>query len=212
MHQATIQQRNPIFFPREQPFSSTEIKTRPKYTEAEFYQFSAANPDLRIELDKNGTLIIMPPVDFDGGFLEGNAYGSLYMWWFQHQKGKTFSPSTAFTLPDGEIRAADGAWISDENLQNLPMEERKRFARIVPDFVIEVRSTSDNIGKLKRKISDIWIKNGVKLAFLIDPKSEKAWVYRADGSIDEVVGFNTALSGENVCEGLKFDLNQMRLF
>jgi Uma2 family endonuclease len=60
MQSATIQQRNPIFFPREQPFSSTEIKTRPRYTEAEFYQFSAANPDLRIELDKNGTLIIMP--------------------------------------------------------------------------------------------------------------------------------------------------------
>lgn len=201
----------PVYLPLDIPGGSAEIKMPKRLTEAEFYQFCADNPDLRIEQDKNGKIIIMPPVDFDGGAREGHVFGLLYSWWIASQKGLTLSPTTGFKLPDGSTRSADGAWVSDEKIAALAPAERKKFARVVPDFVIEVRSTSDRLAPLKRKMSDAWIKNGVRLAWLIDPVSEKAWVYRADGLVSEVNGFDHSLSGEDVCPGFELDLSKLKL-
>ncbi len=179
-------------------------------TEEEFLAFCTKNNSLRIEQDKNGKLIIMPPVDFDGGAREGIAYGYLFNWWISYQRGRVFSPSTGFKLPDASVRASDGCWISDERIGQIVLCDRKKFARVVPDFVIEVRSTSDRLSVLKRKMTDTWIANGVRLAWLIDPLQEKAYVYRQDGPHDELAGFGHLISGEDVCPGFVFDLSKMR--
>ncbi len=153
----------------------------------------------------------MAPVELDGGVRENIITATLYNWWDTHQKGVTLSPSAGFKLPDGSIRSADGAWISEERLQALTREERSRFAAVVPDFVVELRSSSDRIGTLKRKMTDVWIKNGVRLAWLIDPRTEKTFIYRADGSKEELQGFDHVLSGESVCPGLLFPLLKLRM-
>jgi Uma2 family endonuclease len=188
-----------------------ELKYARKMTEAEFYRFCADNPELRIEQDKNGKLIIMPPVELDGSARENAVTTTLYNWWERHNKGLTLSPSAGFKLPDNSTRSSDGAWVSEARLSVVPSEERKKFARVVPDFVVEVRSESDRIGRLKRKMTDVWIKNGVLLAWLIDPKKEITYIYRADGSKEELKGFDRMLSGEAVCAGLELDLRRLRI-
>lgn len=180
-------------------------------TEEEFIEFCAENDHLRIEQDKNGKLIIMPPVDFQGGVREGIAYGYLFNWWLSYQKGRVLSPSTGFKLPDKSTRASDGSWVSDERLSQMLPEDWTRFARLAPDFVIEVRSKTDRIGKLKKKMTDTWVANGVRLAWLIDPLQGKVYIYREDGSSEILDGFDHILSGENVCPGLTFDLTKMRI-
>jgi len=55
-----------------------------------------------------------------------------------------------------------------------------------------------------------WIANGALLAWLIDPPQEKAWIYRANGTVEEVVGFDKALSGERVLPGFTFALDSLR--
>ncbi len=55
-------------------------------------------------------------------------------------------------------------------------------------------------------MTDTWINNGVRLAWLIDPNQEKAYIYRADGSEEVVVSLEGVLSGEDVCVGLQLDL------
>lgn len=161
-------------------FHGGTVKLRPprRLTEQEFYDFCAENRDLRIEQDKNGNLLLMPPVDHDGGIAEGKAYGYLFNWWSTHEKGSAYSPSTGFQLPDGSTYSADGAWASDEKIAQLTPQQRKKFAPLVPDFVMEVRSTSDRMGKLKKKMTDPWLANGVRLAWLIDPKMKRAYVHR----------------------------------
>lgn len=201
----------PVYLPLDMPGGSAEIKMPKRLTEAEFYKFCADNPDLRIEQDKNGKITLLPFTDFNGGVCEAQTIGSLFSWWLASQKGLTLSPTTGFKLPDGSTRSADGAWVSAEKIAALAPAERKKFARIVPDFVIEVRSTSDRLAPLKRKMSDAWIKNGVRLAWLLDPVSEKAWVYRADGSVLEISGFDQSLSGEDVCPGFELDLSKLKL-
>lgn len=201
----------PLILPKTLNGVNFEFKTERRMTEEEFMEFCAENDHLRIEQDKNGKLIIMPPVDFSGGAREGIAYGYLFNWWLSYQKGRVFSPSTGFMLPDTSVRASDGCWISDERLNQVSPSDRKKFARVVPDFVMEVRSDSDRIGTLKRKMTDTWMANGVRLAWLIDPLREMAYIFRENGTSETFNGFDQVLSGENVCPGLTLDLTKMRL-
>ncbi|MFN0036561.1 MAG: Uma2 family endonuclease [Saprospiraceae bacterium] len=189
--------------------AETEFKPNRRFTDAELMEFCAENSELRVEMDKNGKLIIMPPVDYDGGIAESDAHGLLYNWWLQYQKGRTFSPTTGFKLPDGSIRSADGAWVSDEKIAAITPSQRKKFAPLVPDFVMEVRSSSDRIGKLKKKMTDTWLANGVRLAWLIDPKMKKAYTYHPGQPVEELSGFDRTLSGEDVCPGFEFDLRKL---
>ncbi len=195
--------------PRRLRETGFELRPSQRMTDAEFMEFCAENPDMRIEQDKNGKIILMPPVDFTGGIAESDVHGLLYMWWYRHKQGRTFSPATGFKLPDTSTRSADGAWASDEKIAAVKPADRQKFAPLVPDFVVEVRSNSDRIGKLKKKMTDTWIANGVRLAWLIDPKMKRAYIYRPGQPVEELQGFDHVLSGENVCVGLQLDLKNL---
>ena len=184
-----------------------EIRTNKSFTKKEFYAFCHKNPELRIEQDTNGKLIIMAPVGDQGGVREGIAHGELYFWWkITKPGGNVHSPSTGFILPDGSTRSADASWTSQKKLDKLSPEERKKFAKTVPDFVIEVRSQTDSLKRSKKKMIDTWIKNGVRLAWLIDPIKEVAYIYRTDGSTKTIKSFDKVLDGEDVCPDFKLEL------
>ncbi len=55
-----------------------------------------------------------------------------------------------------------------------------------------------------------WIKNGVRLGWLIYPESELTYIYRADGTVSKVEGFNNILSGEDVLQSFSFNLSVLR--
>ena len=183
---------------------------RPVMTEEEFFAFCHKNPDMRIEQDKHGNIIIMSPVSYFSGNYESIVSGYLFMWNLKSKLGKTFSPSTMFVLPNGEKRMPDAAWISLEKDSQLSKRQKKTFAHIVPDFIIEVRSPSDRLSDLKAKMQDVWMANGVRLAWLIDPEEEKTHVYLTGGSMEEVQGFDKKLSGGDVLPGFEFDLSVLK--
>lgn len=188
-------------------FGGVEVKgLAASMTEEQFINFSLLNPDLRIEQDKHGNIIIMSPVSLDSGNHESEVGIDLGLWNRKTKLGKTYSPSTLFILPDGEKRMADASWISKQKLKNLDWKARKSFAKIVPDFIVEVRSPSDAVIDLKNKIQKVWLKNGVKLAWLIDPIDGTHWVYHQGGAVQEVKGMHQKMSGEPVLPGFEFDL------
>ena len=179
----------------------------PNLSEEEFIEFCLHNPKLKIEQDKNGNLIIMSPVSFNSGNHESEVIADLTLWNRKSKLGKTFSSSTMFILPDGEKRMPDAAWISKEKVNKLSRWQKKKIAKIVPEFIIEVRSPTDNVKKLKEKVKDIWIKNGVQLAWLIDPIDKVHWVFRIDGSQERIEGMDKILEGEKVLPNFKLDLS-----
>lgn len=183
---------------------------RSPMTDEEFEEFCFQNSDLRIEQDKHGNIIIMSPVSYDSGNQESEVIADLVIWNRKHKLGKTFSPSTMFILPDGEKRMPDAAWVSMGKHNKLSRWERKKFAHIVPDFIIEVRSPSDDLDDLKEKISNIWIANGVRLAWLIDPVDQRAFIFKPDIKPVEIQGFDHQLSGEDVLPGFEFDLSILK--
>lgn len=182
----------------------------PPMNDEEFFDFCQRNQEWHMERDKNGNVIIMAPVNFNSGWQEGEVFGELREWNKQSKMGKTFSASTGFKLPNTAIRSADAAWVSNEKIFTLTEQEKRTFAPVCPEFIAEVRSTTDRLKKLQTKMQE-WIENGTQLAWLIDPETEKAWIYRADGSVSVVKDFDQQLSGEDVLPGFEFDLSLLRI-
>jgi Uma2 family endonuclease len=182
-----------------------------RMSKEQFHRFVLRNSDLKIERDKHGVITIHPLMTFDSGYYEGEAFGILRNWSKTNNLGRAFSPSTSFDLPDGSQYKADGAWISMEKINRLSDEERKGIPTIVPEFVMEICSQTDRLSKLKRKMTDAWLANGVKLAWLIDPRKEKAWIYRPNMPAEEVEGFDKVLSGEDVLPGFQFELKGLKM-
>ncbi len=176
-----------------------------------FHRFLLRNGDFKIERDKYGNITIYPPMTYNSSINEGEAFFALKLWSKQNPYlGKVLSPSGAFDLPDGSTHKADGAWVSMEKHESMSDEEQRKIASIVPDFVMEVRSQTDRLPKLKKIMEEVWMANGVRLAWLIDPIKEKVWIYRQNGTKEEVAGFSGKLSGEDVLPGFEFDLSEMK--
>ncbi|HEX9429993.1 MAG TPA: Uma2 family endonuclease, partial [Candidatus Bathyarchaeia archaeon] len=143
------------------------------------------NPDLRIELTSRGELLVMPPTSLKTGWRNSILTHRLTEWAQLEGSGLSFDSSTLFTLPDGSKRSPDASWIRRERVEKLSREEQDRFAMIVPDFVIELRSPSDRWSMLEEKMLDYMV-NGVRLALLIDPMANRVLIYRPDKPLETV--------------------------
>ena len=146
----------------------------------------------------------MPPVGAISGNRESDLNADLVIWNRQTKLGKVFSSSTIFTLPKGGKRSPDVAWIANERWYALPLEEQEKFARICPDFVIELRLRTDPLKYLQEKMQE-YRENGVKLGWLIDPASQKVEIYRPNQSV-EIIALPTTLSGEEILPGFTLEL------
>ena len=155
-----------------------------------------------------GELEIMPPTTLETSRKNNKIGTRLTIWAEKDQTGEVFESDGMFTLPNGAKRAPDAFWITKERYFALSEEEREeKFARIVPDFVIELRSKSDGVKKLKNKMLE-YIENGVRLGWLIDPYEKKVYIYRANGEI-EILENAARVSGEDVLKGFELDLTEI---
>jgi Uma2 family endonuclease len=183
----------------------------PQMSQQEFHRFLLRNDNLRIERDKHGYVTIHPIMTYDSSINEGEAFFALKLWSKQNPKlGKVLSPSASFDLPDGSTHKANGAWVSMEKHNQLTEEERKHIPLLVPDFVMEVRSQSDSIAKLRRKMEEVWMTNGVEVAWLIDPLRGTAWVYRKGSEVESFKKFEGILTVGELMPGFELDLKDLK--
>ncbi|MEM9946407.1 MAG: Uma2 family endonuclease [Cyanobacteria bacterium P01_D01_bin.36] len=168
-------------------------------SDEQFYQFCISNPDVRAELTAEGSLILMPPVGGYSGNQEFELGLDLGLWNRKTQLGKVFSSSTIFKLPGGGKRSPDLSWIAKPRWEALSDEQRRKFPPIAPDFVMELRSSTDSLSVLQDKMLE-YIDNGVRLGWMFDPKGQKVEVYRI-GQKKEVLPLPVTLSGEDVLPG-----------
>ena len=173
-----------------------------------FFDFCQDNNHLQIERNADGTIIIMPPTGILSGEKNAEIATDLGMW-KRKNGGHTFDSSTGFTLENTAVRSPDASWMSDERYKSVEYVELKKFARVTPEFVVELMSETDSVKDLQEKM-DEYMKNGVLLGWLINPKTEEVFIYREDGTISKTVGFDNELSGENILPGFEFNLNLLR--
>lgn len=177
-----------------------------KMTDEEFYRFCLDNPDLRIERNEQQEIIIMSPTGSLSGHLNAEILRQLANWSVKNGLGKVFDSSTGFKLPDGSSRSPDASWVSNQAWKKLTKEEKRKFAPVCPEFVIELKSDTDDLADLKKKMR-MWLHNGCQLAWLIDPDSQQSYLYRPSREPEAVVGFDQNLSGETVLPGFILDLS-----
>ena len=182
-----------------------EVQEPARMTSESFLEFCRLNPDLNFELDKNGNILVMAPVGFDGSINEGLAYEILTTWNNQARPGYVTNSNGGYKLPDGSIKVPDAAWVSRARIDALSKAQRVGFPPLCPDFVIEVRSATDSLGPLQKKMAE-YMQNGCRLAFLVDPVDGQAFVYRAGMEAEHITGLEVHLSGEDVLPGFLLDL------
>jgi Uma2 family endonuclease len=161
------------------PIDRSALLTLPRMTDRQFYAFCRTNPDLRIEQNANGEVIVMSPVFADTGNRNFKIAQQIGNWSDEDGTGETFDSSAGFTLPNGATRSPDAAWILADRWNALSPEQQASFAPIVPDFVVELRSSSDTLKSLQEKMAE-YMANGVRLGLLIDRQNIRVHVYRPD--------------------------------
>lgn len=179
-----------------------------KMSDEEFERFCQANPDMRIERNSNLEISIMSPNLPISGKHGAYIVSQLFLWNSAKQSGVVFDSSAGFTLPDNSILCPDASWMSNSKWNSLSKEELQRFSHVCPEFVVEIRSKSDNQKELKSKM-ETWIANGAELAWLIDPIKKIYWIYRPGQSPEELLGSDVILKGEGPVEGFELNLNYL---
>ena len=178
-----------------------------KMNDDEFETFCHHNPDLQIELTKEGELVIMPPTGGETGIRNFSLILEFGKWSEKDQSGVAFDSSTVFKLPNGAKRSPDLSWVKNEKWNTLSAGEKKKFPPICPDFVVELRSPSDSLTNLKNKLAE-YIENGAALGWLIDPIKRRVHVYRQMGEA-EILENPETVSGEPLLKNFTLQMQKI---
>jgi len=176
-------------------------------SDEQFLQLCQENPDLRIEMNAKGELVIMPPTGMKTGVRKNRLGFHLEGWTRQNESGFAFDSSTMFTLPNGAKRSPDASWISRERWEALTEEQQEGIGPLCPDFVVELRSPSDRLSVLQEKMQE-YIDNGARLGWLIDPLEKRVYIYRPGQSVEQLDDPAT-LSGDPVLPGFVLPVREL---
>lgn len=177
-------------------------------TDEQFFEFCQVNRDLQIERNKFGELLIMPPTGSDSGNREARIIQQLMNWADEDSTGIAFSSSAGFTLSTGAKLAPDASWIKLERWNSLTEEQKQKFAPICPDFVVELRSPSDNLKPLQEKMEEYMKEPGLQLGWLIDRKNRRVYIYRPNQAV-EILDNPETISGDPVLPGFILNLSKV---
>lgn len=133
--------------------------------------------------------------------------GELGLWNRRCKAGKVLGAHAGYFLPDSSMRVPDVAWIRLDRWNALSMAEKKSFLRLVPDFVVELKSETDSLAELKAKMGK-WTANGVKLAWLISTEQQITYIFKP-GEAEASCSFEEILSGGDVLQGFSVKLSDI---
>src|ERR1041384_4795125 len=189
--------------------SGIVIHLRPglEMTDEQFFLLCQQNGDLRFERTAEGDLIVMPPTGWTTGDRHAEITMQLRSWAKRDGRGVANDSSTGFKLPNGADRSPDGAWVRRERLAVLTQEQKQKFLPLCPDFLIELRSPTDNLAATQAKMEE-YIENGAQLGWLLDPETRRVHVYRP-GAPPAILERPESVSADPVLSGFTLDLREI---
>jgi Uma2 family endonuclease len=182
--------------------STTTLTVTPE----QFLSLCIQNPDLRLELTPNSELIVMVPTLPISGKRNGDLSGQVWYWNRQTNLGEAFDSSTGydFTAVKGGMPSPDSSWIEKSRLAGISLE---KFLSIAPDFVIELRSSSDNLKPIQQKMM-VYRQVGVRMGLLIDPQKKRVEIYRL-GQEPEILEAPSSIDCNEVMPGFILDMSRI---
>ncbi len=173
---------------------------------ARFIEFCEQNDDYEMEVNEAGELVILPMVGLRGNRHETETAVELGIW-RRANGGVNLSQTSRFRLASGALRGPDAAWVTQERYDAITERERETVFPGAPDFVVEIRSISDNLAPLQRKMR-LWMDGGARLGWLIDPRQRRVYIYRIGQPEPEALEDPETLDGEDVLPGFSFAVRQ----
>lgn len=176
-------------------------------TDDQFYKLCQANPELRLERKASGEVVIMSPTGGETGIRNFRLSGQLWNWQEQHQAGQAFDSSTGFKLPNGATRSPDLSWISQQRWDALPAKQKRGFVPLCPDFVVELRSPTDDIEDTRAKMQE-YLDNGARLGWLIDPETRTIEIYEPSEEV-EILYNPERVAGDPILPGFVLTMKRV---
>ncbi len=176
-----------------------------KITVEHFEQLCQLNPELKLETNDQGELIVMSPTGYETGMNNAGLIAQFWNWNQLYKLGIVCDSSTGFILPNSAIRSPDVSWIAQERVARFSKSEKAKFLPLTPDFALELMSPSDNLKDTQGKMKE-YLENGIKLGWLINPQLQQVEIYRLAKAV-EVVNKPSVLSGENILPKLVIELD-----
>jgi len=196
-----------VVLPDVETRATFEIRAERPMDEEEYFEFCARNPELRIERNARGEIIIMPPAGAETAFRNSDLTAQLAMWSRRDGRGRAFDSNVEYILPNGAALSPDASWVLSSRLEQFSKEQKKRFLPLCPDFVVELISPTDRLPRAREKMRQ-WIDNGAALGWLIDADRRTVYVYRPAREPEELVNIDH-VNGEGIVEGFRLELGDI---
>ncbi|MCP9841763.1 Uma2 family endonuclease [Synechococcus sp. J7-Johnson] len=163
----------------------TDIRLTPE----QFERVCAQNPEAVLELGADGQVIQMTPTGSETGARNSRLVMRLLLWADQQGGWKVFDSSSGFRLPDGSVLSPDASLVSLQRWRALPLEQRRGFAPLCPDLVVELASPSDEgprgVTALRRKMA-AYQANGARLGWLLLPDERAVEIWPASVELQRI--------------------------
>ncbi|WP_332943745.1 MULTISPECIES: Uma2 family endonuclease [unclassified Microcoleus] len=164
--------------------------------------FKEAGQDYQLELE-SGKIIIVGPSDIVSSEIGIRLSAFLFVWVNPRRLGRIFDSAGGFILPDANLTAPDVSFVRASRIRQSP----RYFAELVPDLVVEIKSQSDRIKPLEKKILN-FIQLGAQVGILIDPDEQTVTVYRQEGE-PIVLGNEDILTVAELFPGWELPISQL---
>jgi Uma2 family endonuclease len=140
--------------------------------------------------------ILVSPAGMRHGQISVRLAARLYAHVSSRKLGEVLDSSTGYRLPWGDVRSPDVTFIAADR---LPATMPSDFGTVAPDLAVEVLSPGDNPSEIRRKVED-YLRWGVRLVWVIDPRTSNATVHRP-GESPKQVATDQPLEGADVIAG-----------
>lgn len=99
------------------------------------------------------------------------------------------------------MRSPNCSFVSQQKWDEARQQNPKNFPYVVPEFIVEVRPSSDSLEAQKDKMQE-WIKNGARLGWFVDVQNKNIHEYHQSGKLN-MYEFGEVLSGVSVLPGFQ---------
>jgi len=156
-----------------------------RLTPEQFELLCAENREAVLELAADGRVIAMTPTGSETGARNSELLFQLKLYTNRVGGWKVFDSSSGFRLPDGSVVSPDASLVRLDRWQALSTAERRSFAPLCPDLVVELASPSDEgprgVSALRQKMAS-YQANGARLGWLLLPHQQAVEVWPASGA------------------------------
>jgi len=182
-----------------------------RLTPVQFALLCAENREAVLELSADGQVLAMTPTGSETGARNIELAFQLQHFARSGTTWKAFDSSTGFRLPDNSVLSPDASLVRLDRWQALTPEQRRGFAPLCPDLVVELASPSDEgpraLTALRSKMA-AYQANGARLGWLLIPHQQALEVWPASGEPQRFVGLMVLAAGPEF-PGLQLQLNEI---